>query len=233
MKKLSAFMMIALLICSLFGTCMVTEAANANPPTFIVGTAHGGRGDTVTVTVSAANNPGIVSLKLDIGYDATVLQLKSITGGVFPSTSFGPITNNPIAVNWVDAVNPNNTTNGVIATLTFTIKDDAPLGKSAITVTYAPDDVYDFDFENVAFTNVNGLVTVEERADPAVVIGDVNGDGNVTITDMLLIKAHILKKSTLTGAYATAADANGDKKISIDDFIRIKAKVLGKGDTPA
>ena len=61
-----------------------------------------------------------------------------------------------------------------------------------------------------------------------VVTGDTNGDGGITITDMLAVKAHLLKKSTLSGAAAKAADTSGDKAISITDFIQIKAHILGK-----
>lgn len=66
-----------------------------------------------------------------------------------------------------------------------------------------------------------------------IVTGDTNGDGNITVTDMIAIKAHVLKKSTLSGVYATAADTNGDSGISITDFIQVKAKILGKGSITA
>ena len=66
-----------------------------------------------------------------------------------------------------------------------------------------------------------------------VVTGDTNGDGSISVTDMISIKAHILKKSTLKGAYSTAADTSGDKDITITDFIQIKAKILGKGNITA
>ena len=64
-----------------------------------------------------------------------------------------------------------------------------------------------------------------------VVTGDTNGDGSITITDMLAVKSHLLKKSTLSGAAAKAADTSGDKAISITDFIQIKAHILGKEKT--
>ncbi len=63
-----------------------------------------------------------------------------------------------------------------------------------------------------------------------IVTGDTNGDGAISVTDMIAIKAHILNKSTLTGVYATAANTNGDSGISITDFIQVKAKILGKGN---
>ena len=62
-----------------------------------------------------------------------------------------------------------------------------------------------------------------------VVTGDTNGDGKVTITDMLAVKSHLLGKVKLNGAAAKAADTSGDKSISITDFIQIKAFLLGKG----
>ncbi len=66
-----------------------------------------------------------------------------------------------------------------------------------------------------------------------IVTGDVNGDGGITVTDMIAVKAAILKKSSLSGAYKTAADTNGDGNITITDFIQIKAKILGKGNIVA
>ena len=64
----------------------------------------------------------------------------------------------------------------------------------------------------------------------AVVTGDTNGDGVITITDMLAVKAHLLSKTSLEGAYQAAGDTNGDGVITITDFIQIKAQLLGKGD---
>ncbi len=61
-----------------------------------------------------------------------------------------------------------------------------------------------------------------------IVTGDTNGDGAITVTDMLSAKAHVLGKTTLTGAANMAADVNGDGSISITDFILMKAHVLGK-----
>ncbi|MBQ9699264.1 MAG: dockerin type I repeat-containing protein, partial [Lachnospiraceae bacterium] len=61
-----------------------------------------------------------------------------------------------------------------------------------------------------------------------IITGDTNGDGKISITDMISVKAHILKKSTLNDVYAKAGDVNGDGKVSITDFIKVKAALLGK-----
>jgi hypothetical protein len=61
-----------------------------------------------------------------------------------------------------------------------------------------------------------------------VVTGDVNGDGKISITDMLAVKAHLLKKPLLTGAAEKAADTTADQKITITDFLQFKAHLLNK-----
>jgi hypothetical protein len=71
------------------------------------------------------------------------------------------------------------------------------------------------------------------RAWVVIVTGDLNGDGEVSISDMLLVKSHILNKTMLEGICAQAADTNGDLGISITDFIQIKAHILGKSQIEA
>lgn len=70
--------------------------------------------------------------------------------------------------------------------------------------------------------------TVVGTTATVIVTGDTNGDGKINITDMLAVKAHLLKKSELEGASALAGDTSGDSKINITDFIQIKAHILGK-----
>ena len=50
---------------------------------------------------------------------------------------------------------------------------------------------------------------------------------------MLMVKSHILKKTTLEGIRAQAADTSGDHGISVTDFIQIKAHILGKSQIEA
>ena len=65
-----------------------------------------------------------------------------------------------------------------------------------------------------------------------VVTGDSNGDAKINVADMMSVKSHILKKSTLSGAYNMAADVNGDGKINVSDFMTVKGYILKKNDIP-
>ncbi len=60
----------------------------------------------------------------------------------------------------------------------------------------------------------------------AVVTGDLNGDGAVTITDMLMVKGKLLGQE-LTDTAQIAADVNYDGNVTITDFLRLKSCLLG------
>ena len=57
--------------------------------------------------------------------------------------------------------------------------------------------------------------------------GDVNGDGSITLLDLVKIKRHILGFSVLTGDSAAAADVNGDGSITLLDLVKVKRHILG------
>lgn len=61
-----------------------------------------------------------------------------------------------------------------------------------------------------------------------VVTGDVNGDGAVTLTDMVQVRSHLLGRTKLTGAAAQAADLNGDGELTLTDFVQSLSAVLGR-----
>jgi len=72
-------------------------------------------------------------------------------------------------------------------------------------------------------------LTADEQSLTVIVTADLNGDGKVTITDMLMVKSGLLG-TELTPAAAAAADVNYDGKVTITDFLRIKANLLGLED---
>ena len=58
--------------------------------------------------------------------------------------------------------------------------------------------------------------------------GDFDGNGRVTINDVVKLQSHLLNKSPLTGASLAAADLNKDLKVSITDLVKCARVVAGK-----
>ena len=72
-----------------------------------------------------------------------------------------------------------------------------------------------------------------KRTYTIIITGDVNGDGQITISDMLAVKSHTLKLTTLNSSQSRAADTNGDGNVTISDFLQIKAYTLKIGNITA
>ena len=88
--------------------------------------------------------------------------------------------------------------------------------------------------QNVKVKTVGGAkyagtgTTVQYKDDLYTIIvkGDPNGDGNVNVTDYIVIKRHILNIGKLEGASLKAADTDGNGRIDSTDYISIKRHLL-------
>ena len=122
---------------------------------------------------------------------------------------------------------------GYIASVTGDIKI---VGISHITPhTYTDQhEILDYNGNDLCVYFEKADVTMTVRAkryassdDTGVVLGDVNGDGRISITDYSLIRLDILGIKDLDDIYLTAADVNGDGKSSITDYSLIRLHILG------
>ena len=60
-----------------------------------------------------------------------------------------------------------------------------------------------------------------------VIRGDVNGDSQITITDLLMLRNHVLGTIELTPYQLTAANIDGDNEISMVDILKLRDGILG------
>ncbi|MBR3965167.1 MAG: hypothetical protein IKJ80_07150 [Clostridia bacterium] len=72
-------------------------------------------------------------------------------------------------------------------------------------------------------STVNGT---SETVD-VVVVGDINGDGNVASADVLTLTSALISGKQLNGAYKAAADSNGDGAVTSTDILHLSSKVRG------
>lgn len=58
--------------------------------------------------------------------------------------------------------------------------------------------------------------------------GDNNGDGEISIVDLLRTRKHILGEDVLSDAYGAACDANSDGTVTIVDLLMTRKHILGE-----
>ena len=78
--------------------------------------------------------------------------------------------------------------------------------------------------QTLQITSSNG----ESKTFTIVVTGDANGDGEITILDLLKVQKHLSNSSKLTNSYLQAADTNADNSVTILDLLRIQKHLLNE-----
>lgn len=132
-------------------------------PAIVVDTVSAAPGETVTVGISLANNPGIISMTLHLSYDSALTLLSVSDTGLLPGAMHMASLVNPYTLTWEnDTANSDYAVNGTIVYLTFKVAEGAENGSYPITVSYDIDnyEIYNYNVEPVYFTVTNGSVTV-------------------------------------------------------------------------
>jgi len=78
----------------------------------------------------------------------------------------------------------------------------------------------------VAFITVSLICSFSVTA--ANYLGDVNNDGDVTVSDAVAVQKYLVKKGTIEPDRSDAADMNSDGKVNVFDLILLKRTVLGE-----
>ncbi len=185
----------------------------ADTAAFVVSDASAKEGEEFDVVISVKNNPGFVSAKLLVEYDTDSLELVGKKAGdAFTGMAFSKeLSDYPYYINWVDSINPDNTTNGDFVVLTFKVKEGAKVGKSLIAVSYNPEDIYNLAYENVDFAVIYGAVEVTDY-----VLGDLNDDGPINNKDLGLLMQYL--NNWKVDINIDAADVNGDGAVNNKDY---------------
>ena len=188
-----------------------------------VATVKGRAGKSVDVIISLENNPGITGAILTINYDENFTLTNVQSGEALSSLTFADLAVpylNPIRLSWDGLTD--DTTNGVLVTLTFSIPDGTEVGEYPVTITYDSDDIYNEDFNDVPIKVIDGKISVIN-----VTYGDINGDGKINGKDITLLRRHITGGFDLSSFDQEAADVNHDGKINGKDITLIRRYITG------
>ena len=129
--------------------------------------AEGRVGDVAEVTLSAADNPGIISLQVKVKYDETKLELLSVKdGGILgKEIKHQKELTSPYVLSWENYVATENfTENGALCTLSFRILAGEEGEKIPVTMEVGDYGVMNFDLKDLPRTLEYGSVTVTGTA---------------------------------------------------------------------
>jgi len=180
------------------------------------------------------NNPlagNVWGWNVGVSWDPTVLQLKTVTEGTYlnpignSQTLFltGNINNQKgtIQSGISDIYLSNMTTDavtGVLATLTFQV---TKLANSTISLTAGTPTLTDNHSNSITCTLTNATVITHAAGTfPNDIPGDINGDGKVNLSDLVLFaKAYGSKPGDPN--WNPAADINGHGKVDLSDLVTL------------
>ena len=164
-KKLLSVLLTFIVILAL---CPTVSAQS--DPTFVISNASAKPGETVTVNLSIANNPGIMAMTFSVVYDKDNFEFISYTKGWISSPTYKDHADKGYVVFTV-LESSAKTNVGSIMSLTFKIKDDAKPGNYDIIL---GNHFYEIDGKNLYncfsndkesyYTNINvkkGIITVQ------------------------------------------------------------------------
>ena len=135
-------------------------------PVINVSTVYGLPGDTVTVSVSLANNPGIMAAAIKAVYDDSVLELVSVD---LNTTNFNGQFQTGAKIVWAGSAD--NATNGEFITITFKVLDGAE-GSTVVSIAYDEGDICNEAEEDVNFAVMPGSVIFDTESTEAPVTDD-------------------------------------------------------------
>ena len=161
--KIISIFLAFLIAISAFGIC--SYAVDASKMSLKVETVYAQPGETIQVKINISNNPGISSLKFNIGYDNNLILTNITFDSAFGTYVTAPTPySNPQVISMISPMSDIKI-NGLFATMTFKVSDSAKAGdRYDIKLTYKQDDIFNFNFDDVLANVLNGSVTVDDEA---------------------------------------------------------------------
>ncbi|MBQ3150771.1 MAG: Ig-like domain-containing protein [Clostridia bacterium] len=139
-------------------------------PTVTAESVNGKVGDIVAVKISLCNNPGLIAMRLYIGYNSETLELTEVSDGDVFGTGHAFLgkdtTANPYTLLWEDALATENYTgDGTLATLYFKILSEPTDSKTEIHLSIDMGSTFNVDLNEIPFYLQSGYVFVESSSE--------------------------------------------------------------------
>jgi subtilisin family serine protease len=180
--------------------------------------AEGQQGDTVTVMLSAIGE-NIAGYEAMITFDPSVVQVERVDGVDMADPQVN--VDNENGVFKIAQAQESGQSDPVLAEITFSVAGDGQA--TALEFTAAESDLNDVDGTLLDATLEPGSIEVGTD-DGSDMMGDVNGDGQISSADATLVQRHVAGDTL--DIDAGAADMDGDGSVDTGDVIAILNKVV-------
>lgn len=196
-KRILAFLLVVLTVGSL-----ILPVSAAGTPTVSISSGSVKAGETVELTVSIENNPGIAAVKLFVYYDTEMFTLNTTTGvkavGTFGEE--GATVGNSIetavqngrydgvagktgaVLLWYNIMGTNTTDNGEMIKIRLHANENAVNGDHTVAIGYSYQDTSDENGEKVTFRTGSATVSVTGGTEGQ--LPDVEESAPVTFSDV-------------------------------------------------
>lgn len=184
-------------------------------------------------------NPALVyTVKPDVKYgsDKGIFELDKLTTNLTTGSMGGTIKNDGKTLSAILAgTDPSKDsrmmTSAQSEVYVYQIKLNVPDGVKEnvdYTLTVGANPAVGYDDNGTVSTMYRHTVTVvnPQVKYSTLQLGDVNGDGKISLADIVQIRDYMLKRSELSDAQQKLADVNGDGKISLADIVLIRDYML-------
>lgn len=227
-KKLLSLILSLLMVMTILPTGAIVSLAETNDAVVTVDSITATPGSTVDVKVSISNNPGILGAILSLNYSEGLTLTNVTEGDAFDALAMTKPGRyqSPCQFTW-DGVelNESDIKNGTIMTLTFEVNENAQAGDDYnVNVSYRNGDIINSSLQAINLTINNGKVSIIDY-----IPGDVNGDKNVNMMDVILVRRFLAGGYDVT-INENAADVNGDTSINMLDVIIFRRYLAGGWD---
>ncbi len=234
MKKIISLVLAILMLISALPTSVF--AATISNPSITINAADAIPGETLKVSVSLKNNPGIVSAKFSVSFDDKLTLISATNGDALSTLTYippkqlsngGSITSScQFAWQGFDIANE-NIKDGIVLTLTFKVSETAKIGDTcSVVVTSESGDVIDKELNTFVLSAQKNITIIDYTP------GDVNDDGKVNMLDTVMLSRYIVDncETDPQGYNITlnkkAANVNDDGRINMLDVVLISRYIV-------
>lgn len=170
-------------------------------------------GSTFTVDVFVEDNKGFTYLELT-PVIPDQMRLVSVKNGKLMGMAQGK--------QYVWAADGDVTANGLLMTFTFTTTDGIEPGDYEIG--FIVNGCVNYDEQNVAVTVVNGKISAVNF-----IYGDVDGDGKVTVSDVVWLRQQIVSGAYSNREFAAGNLDDSDNLLTVSDVVELRKRIVQGG----